>query len=52
VEKLIDYALSDYMLSVCEEGIVISRGKKVWFFSYKYLDGMENVEEFLEEMGW
>jgi hypothetical protein len=42
---------ADFFLSVCEEGVVISRRDLVWFFSFDDLEAMENVEDFLEAIG-
>jgi hypothetical protein len=42
---------TDFFLSVCQEGIVISRRDQVWFFSFEDLESMDNVEDFLEAIG-
>lgn len=41
----------NFLLSVCEEEIVLSRGNQMWFFSYEDLDSMVNVNVFLDAVG-
>ena len=42
---------ADFFLSVCQEGIVISRRDQIWFFTYEDLESMVDVEDFLEAIG-
>ena len=41
----------DYLLSICQEGIVLSKGDHVWFFCWYDLEKYNDIEEFLEVIG-
>lgn len=41
----------DFFMSICQEGIVLSKGDQIWFFRFEDLKSIENVEDFLEAIG-